>query len=130
MAQQDWIEGFQGQKGQSMMERYDGQYPAVRARNGSGSLGAELADAAAGNQEAWDAIVDRFALAVWSVARRHLSRPRAAEVCHVTWMRLLDHLCSVPAEGLLEWLETTAERECSRVDGIYVAEQDGPRWAV
>jgi Sigma-70 region 2 len=114
-----------------MIEGYEGQYPVATARNGSASLGAELADAAAGNQEAWDAIVDRYAPAVWSVARRrHLSRPQAAEVCHLTWLRLLDHLPSVPPEGLLDWLETTAARECSRVDGLYGAEQDGPLWAV
>lgn len=114
-----------------MIEGFEGQYPAARARNGSMSLSAELADAAAGSQEAWDCIVDRFAPEVWSVARRrHLSRPRAAAVCHLTWMRLIDHLPSIPADGLLDWLQTTAERECSRVEGLHAAEDEGSRWAV
>jgi DNA-directed RNA polymerase specialized sigma24 family protein len=114
-----------------MIDGYEGQYAAARACNGAYSLGAELADAAAGSQEAWDAIVDRFAPAVWSIARRrHLSRPRAAEVCDLTWMRLLDHLPSMRAEDLAGWLETTAERECVRVDRLHPSERGGPLSAV
>jgi hypothetical protein len=114
-----------------MIDGYEGQYPAARICNGSHTLGAELADAVAGSQEAWDAIVDRFAPAVWSIARRrHLSRPRAAEVCQLTWMRLLDHLPSIRVEELLGWLETTADRECSRVDSLQPADRGGPLSAV
>jgi len=110
-----------------MIEGHEGQDPSARARNGSAPLDTELTNAAAGgSEEAWNAIVDRFAPEVWSIARRrHLSRSRSAEVCHLTWIRLVDHLPSIPPGGLLDWLQATAERECSRLNGLHLAEMDG-----
>src|SRR4051794_41433199 len=49
--------------------------------------------AADGDQEAWDALVDRFAGLVWSIARAHrLSATDAADVSQTTWLRLVEHL--------------------------------------
>src|SRR3954462_5922819 len=49
--------------------------------------------AAEGDQAAWDALVDRFAGLVWSIARAHrLSAADAADVSQTTWLRLVEHL--------------------------------------
>jgi hypothetical protein len=68
-----------------------------------------------GDHRAWDAIVDRFAEKVWSVIRGHdLTPSQAAEVCRLTWMRLLDQLDSIQREMVGSWLLNTAERESRR----------------
>jgi RNA polymerase sigma factor (sigma-70 family) len=70
--------------------------------------------AAAGDQEAWNALVGRFNGLVWSVARAHrLSPDDASEVVQTTWERLvgnLDRLKDRDAVGA--WLATTARHEC------------------
>ena len=73
--------------------------------------------AADGDQEAWDALVDRFAGLVWAVARGHrLSPADAADVSQTTWLRLVEHLGQIhDPERLASWLVTTARRECLRM---------------
>jgi hypothetical protein len=72
--------------------------------------------AVAGDQTAWDKIVDAYAGLVWAVPRRYrLSGQEAAYVSQLTWMRLSDRLDDMAPEVLPSWLERTAERECSRV---------------
>ena len=70
--------------------------------------------AAAGDQEAWGAIVDRYANLLWSVARAHrLSPSDAGDVVQTTWLRLVEHLGRIEdPERLPGWLATTARREC------------------
>jgi RNA polymerase sigma factor (sigma-70 family) len=78
---------------------------------------AELIQAAAGgDQEAWDAIVDRFGGLVWATARAHrLSRDEAADVAQTTWLRLVENLDRIrEPERIAGWLATTARRECLR----------------
>jgi RNA polymerase sigma factor (sigma-70 family) len=78
----------------------------------------ELVDAAArGDQEAWNAIVDRFSGLVWATARAHrLSRDEAADVSQTTWLRLVENLGRIrDPERLPGWLATTARRECLRL---------------
>src|SRR5690606_23769884 len=72
-----------------------------------------VAAAAAGDQGAWDAIVNRYAGLVWAVARGlRLSAADAADVCQVTWLRLLENLNRIQDPGALgSWLATTARRE-------------------
>jgi RNA polymerase sigma factor (sigma-70 family) len=72
-----------------------------------------LTAAAAGDQNAWDQLVDRFSRLVWSVARSfRLSDADAADVCQTTWLRLVEHLKSInDPERLAGWLATTARRE-------------------
>ena len=63
-----------------------------------GELTELLARASAGDADAWNAIVERFASLLWAVARGHrLSQDDAADVVQNTWLKLLDHLDSHPA---------------------------------
>ncbi len=78
----------------------------------------ELIDAAnAGDQVAWDAIVDRFNGLVWSTTRAHrLSAADAADVVQTTWLRLVEHLDRIrDPERLGAWLATTARHESLRL---------------
>ena len=91
---------------------------------------AELVHAAAdGDQQAWDALVDRFAGLVWSIARAHrLSAADAADVSQTTWLRLVEHLGRIrDPERVGAWLASTARHECLRVirhAGRFVADGD------
>ena len=73
--------------------------------------------AAAGDQDAWNELVERFGGLVWSVARSHrLSASDAADVSQCTWMRLVEHLAKLKNPAAVgAWLATTARRECLRV---------------
>ncbi|WP_117212444.1 RNA polymerase sigma factor [Allorhizocola rhizosphaerae] len=72
-----------------------------------------LESAAAGDQRAWDSIVDRYSGLVWSVARGfRLNQADAADVHQATWLRLVEQLGSIrDPERLGAWLATTARRE-------------------
>ena len=78
---------------------------------------AELVRAAnEGDQDAWDALVDRYTGLIWAVARGHrLTTADAAEVVQTTWLRLVEHLDRLrdPAH-VGAWLYTTARHECLR----------------
>lgn len=73
--------------------------------------------AAAGDQRAWQAIVDRFSSLVWATARAHrLARDDASDVAQTTWLRLVEHLDRIrEPERLGAWLATTARHEALRV---------------
>jgi RNA polymerase sigma factor (sigma-70 family) len=75
-----------------------------------------LEAAARGDQAAWDALVDRYANLLWSVARAHrLSDADAADVVQTTWLKLVEHLGRIKdPERLPGWLATTARHECLR----------------
>ncbi len=70
-----------------------------------------------GDQEAWDALVERYAPLIWSICRRsQLGRADAEDVGQVVWLNLVDHLGSLRDPAALPgWLATTARRECFRV---------------
>ena len=76
-----------------------------------------VGSAAAGDQAAWEAIVNRFSSMVWATARAHrLSRDDAADVAQTTWLRLVEHLDRIrEPEKLGAWLATTARHESLRV---------------
>jgi RNA polymerase sigma factor (sigma-70 family) len=76
-----------------------------------------VAWAAAGDQSAWNALVERFASTVWAIARGHrLSAADAADVSQTTWLRLLENLDRIEQpERVGAWLATTARRECLRL---------------
>jgi hypothetical protein len=81
--------------------------------------------AAAGDQSAWDRIVDAYASMVWAVPRQcRLNRQEAASVSQLTWMRLSDRLGDLDSETLGDWLQRTAERECSRVMRLSAASRE------
>lgn len=77
----------------------------------------ELITAAnAGDQAAWEALVNRFTGLVWATARAHRLPPaEAADVAQTTWLRLVENLDRInDPERLGAWLATTARRECLR----------------
>jgi RNA polymerase sigma factor (sigma-70 family) len=76
-----------------------------------------VAAAAAGDQEAWAALIDRYSSLLWSVARSfRLAESDAADVVQTTWLRLVEHLDRVEdPDRLSGWLATTVRRECLRL---------------
>ena len=73
-------------------------------------------DAAAGDQAAWNRLVERFNGLVWAVVRSHrLAGADASDVVQTTWLRLVEHLDRLQdPERVGAWLATTARRECLR----------------
>src|SRR4029077_13304166 len=46
-----------------------------------------------GEQQAWDALVERYAPLIWSICRRYrLERADAEDVCQAVWFTLVAHL--------------------------------------
>ena len=83
----------------------------------SGEAVAGLVDAAAaGEQGAWNALVQEFVGLLWAVARAHrLCDADAADVVQATWLRLFEHLGRLHEPARVgAWLATTARRECLR----------------
>jgi RNA polymerase sigma factor (sigma-70 family) len=70
--------------------------------------------AAAGDQRAWNGLVERFSGLLWSISRSYaLSPADAADVFQLTWLRLLEHLDAIESpDRLVGWLATTCRREC------------------
>lgn len=81
------------------------------------AVGDLLARADAGDQAAWNAIIDRYTNLLWSVARAHrLGNADAGDVVQTTWLRLVENLGRIEdPERLPGWLVTTARRESLRV---------------
>ena len=77
-------------------------------------VGNLVADAVGGSQDAWNAIVDRYAALVWSTCRQfRLSTADAADVSQTVWLRAVESLSSLREPAALPgWLATTARREC------------------
>ena len=73
--------------------------------------------ARAGEQRAWDEIVERFAPLVWGICMRHrLSPADADDVGQSLWLGLLEHLQSLREPAALPgWIATTTRRECLRL---------------
>lgn len=76
-----------------------------------------VVSAAAGDQQAWDQLVDRFAGLVWHVARGHrLGDADAADVVQTVWLRLVESLPRLREPAAVGgWLATTTRHECLRV---------------
>lgn len=83
-----------------------------------GERDADLVRSAAdGDEEAWRALVDRYARSVWAVVRSHRLRTGdAADVYQTTWLRLVENLDRIAQpERIGSWLVTTARREALRL---------------
>jgi RNA polymerase sigma factor (sigma-70 family) len=72
--------------------------------------------ARAGDKQAWDALVERYAPLIWSICRRYqLDGADAADVSQTVWLHLVDHLGYLRDPAALPgWLATTTRRECGR----------------
>ena len=73
--------------------------------------------ARAGNMQAWDALVERYAPLIWSICRKYRLGPADAEdVGQSVWLRLVAQLDKIREPAALPgWLATTTRRECVRV---------------
>ena len=80
-------------------------------------LAALVGRAAAGHQEAWNEIVDRYAPLVWAICTRHrLSNHDREDVGQRVWLLLLEQIGRLREPATLPgWLATTTSRECQRV---------------
>ena len=78
-----------------------------------------------GDQQAWDAIVERYAPLVWSICRHYqLGLADAEDVGQSVWLQLVSHLGTIREPAALPgWLSTTTRRECGRA----TAAARGPR---
>lgn len=76
-----------------------------------------VAQARAGANGAWEALIERFGGLVAAIARRcRLSDADVAEVSQTTWLRLVENLDRIEQpERLGAWLATTSRRESLRI---------------
>lgn len=86
----------------------------ARARLSEAAITDLVERAVAGDQLAWDGLVDQFGGLVWSVTRGYrLSDADAADVSQIVWLRLLEHLGRLRDPSRVGiWLVTTTRREC------------------
>jgi RNA polymerase sigma factor (sigma-70 family) len=93
---------------------------ANRTRTDAAGSAAELVDACrAGDQAAWERLIQRYRAVVWTVARSHGLRPADCEdVCQLTWLRVIENIGSLTTPARLgAWIVTTARREALKVSG-------------
>jgi RNA polymerase sigma factor (sigma-70 family) len=70
-----------------------------------------------GEQQAWDALVERYSPLIWSICRRHrLSDADAEDVGQSVWLLLVQQLDRIHDQAALPgWLATVTRRKCLRV---------------
>jgi RNA polymerase sigma factor (sigma-70 family) len=80
-------------------------------------VGELVAGARAGDQKAWDALVEEFLpLVTRVIGRMRLSAADADDVNQTVWLRLVEHLSDVrEPQALPGWLATVARNEALRV---------------
>jgi RNA polymerase sigma factor (sigma-70 family) len=90
---------------------------STQAQKTNTDVAAVVRAAAAGDERAWSALVDRFSKLVWAIARNHrLGADDAAEVSQTTWLRLAEHIDRLQDPSKVGgWLATTARHESLRV---------------
>ncbi|MGH9132441.1 MAG: RNA polymerase sigma factor [Ilumatobacteraceae bacterium] len=76
-----------------------------------------LARVDAGDESAWNELVDQFAGLVWSVARSfRLGKAATDDVVQTVWLRLAEHSSRIrQPDRLASWLATTTRNESLRV---------------
>ena len=89
------------------------------ARHDDPAAAALYTRAAAGDQGAWDDIVERYAPMVWSICTRfRLSDRDLEDVAQNVWLLLVEQLGKLPEPAALAgWLAAATRRECLRVAG-------------
>ena len=90
---------------------------STQAHNATTDVAALVRAAAAGDERAWSALVDRYSKLIWAIARNHrLGADDAAEVSQTTWLRLAEHIDRLQDPSKVGgWLATTARHESLRV---------------
>lgn len=85
--------------------------------NGAADVTELLPAAAAGDADAWEALVEEYGTMVWAVARSFgLDESTAGDVSQTVWLRLQEHIGAIrEPRALPGWLSTTAKREALRV---------------
>jgi RNA polymerase sigma factor (sigma-70 family) len=76
-----------------------------------------VAGATAGDQRAWDGLVERYAPLVWSICKRYrLDREDIDDVGQSVWLLLVENIGKLrePA-AVAGWLATTTQHECFRL---------------
>jgi RNA polymerase sigma factor (sigma-70 family) len=70
-----------------------------------------------GEQQAWNALVERYAPLIWSICRRYrLVGGDADDAGQAVWLHLVDQLDNIRDPAALPgWLATTTRRECARI---------------
>ena len=70
-----------------------------------------------GEQQAWDALVERYSPLIWSICRRHrLGDADAEDVGQSVWLQLVRRLERIHDPAALPgWLTTVTRRECLQV---------------
>jgi RNA polymerase sigma factor (sigma-70 family) len=73
--------------------------------------------AVAGDQSAWNKIVERYSPLVWSICLRYrLDRQDSDDVGQSVWLMLVERIGMLREPAALPgWLATTTQRECLRV---------------
>ena len=73
--------------------------------------------AAAGDQRAWNEIVERYAPLVWSICLRYrLDRQDTDDVGQSVWLLLVERIGRLREPAALPgWIATTTQRECLRI---------------
>jgi RNA polymerase sigma factor (sigma-70 family) len=81
------------------------------------SVSALVTRARAGDQPAWNELVERYAPLVWSICNRYrLSRQDIDDVGQTVWLLLVEQLGNIRQPAALPgWLATTTQRECLRL---------------
>jgi len=76
-----------------------------------------VAAARAGDRQAWDALIGRYAPLIWSICRRYgISGPAAEDVAQHVWLHLVESLPGLRDPAALPgWIATTTRRECCRI---------------
>jgi RNA polymerase sigma factor (sigma-70 family) len=79
-------------------------------------VGAVVAAALAGDQGAWDDLVDRYAPLIAAVVVGYrMSGADGEDVAQIVWMRLVEHLGELrEPRALPKWLIVTTRNECCR----------------
>jgi RNA polymerase sigma factor (sigma-70 family) len=80
-----------------------------------------------GEQQAWNALVERYAPLIWSICRRYrLAGADADDAGQAVWLHLVDQLDNIRDPAALPgWLATTTRRECARI--VRAARKAQPR---
>jgi RNA polymerase sigma factor (sigma-70 family) len=106
----------QNRVGTGGARRVAGGWAGTVPRNGP-QVAVLVSRAAEGDEQAWDALVERYAPLIWSICRKYgLNRADAEDVGQQVWLRLVDQLGSLRNPAALPgWVATTTRRECDRV---------------